>query len=91
MHAKSFQFCGSESHLLLKKLIYLDYLIYLVELFICPILRKLADAALNSGLAGDGWLKHLIVEQWGWLAEINDVGHQASPALSISLVNQIRS
>ena len=69
----------------------LEHLNHVVALFISPIGRQLADAPLNSGITDGGWLEHLVIQQGTWLAEINDVGHQASPALSISLLNQIRS
>ena len=48
---------------------------HLVKLLISPIRRQLDDAALNSGLADDGWLNHLIAQQRPWLHEIKNVGH----------------
>ena len=51
----------------------LEHLNYLVELLICPMGGQLADAPLHSGLADDGWLKHLIAQQRPWLNEIKNV------------------
>ena len=52
MHAKAFSFAAVKV-ISCKKLIYLTIL-STWSVVLCPILRKLADAALNR-LAGDGW------------------------------------
>ena len=73
-----------------KQAVRMEHFNYLVELLNRPMRRQLADAALNSGLADDGWLNHLIAQQRPWLNEIKNVGHHPAPTLSSSFCSQRR-
>ena len=54
----------------------LEHIYNSLKLFVIPVWRQLADAALNSGLADDGWLNHLIAQQRPWFHEIKNVWHR---------------